>query len=402
MFGALDGSGGPPCRGCCRRSTWFSRPSILPLLAGCGGSGDKSILVGLNLESTGSIPNVGAHSLAAAEMFAEEVNAEGGMTVGEEQRTLEFVVVDNEGTADGATAAAESLIDDEVLVMVGPNASVAAVPAGAVANERQTPMISPWSTNPSTTLGRPWVFRAPYIDLFQGPILAAFAAEEFDAERACVLFAADSDAPRGVAESFRVAWETNNGSGSVTAYESFNTGAEVFTEQLEVIAAADCDVLFTPQYYNEVPLIVRQARAAGLTIPIVGNDGWSDPQLTALCGTDCDGTFYGAHYVAAGATGATKEFIDAFEARVGETPSDVGALTWDAMRLVAQAIDNCGEVTGDLAADRECVRDGMAEIREFEGITGTMSFDETGDPVKCMVIATIESAEARFHKSACP
>ncbi len=372
------------------------------VLAGCGGSDDDSIVIGLNMESTGSIPNVGAHSQAAAEMFAEEINAEGGVTVGDKQRTLEFVVEDNGGTAEGARAAAESLIADDILVMVGPNASVAAVPAGAVANEQEIPMISPWSTNPSTTLGRPWVFRAPYIDLFQGPILAEFAAEEFGAERACVLFAADSDAPRGVAESFRVAWEANNGPGSVPAYESFTTGTETFTEQLEVITGADCDVLFTPQYYNEVPLIVRQARSAGVDVPIVGNDGWSDPQLTALCGTDCDGTFYGAHYVPAGATGATKEFIDKFEAREGEIPSDVGALTWDAMRIVVQAIENCGELTGDIAADRECVRDGMAAIREFEGITGTMSFDNEGDPTKCMVIATIEGGEPRFHGSACP
>ena len=386
-------------------------PRLLPLvallalalvLAGCGGSDDDAIVIGLNMESTGSIPNVGAHSQAAAEMFADEINAEGGLTVGDGQRELELVVEDNAGTADGATAAAESLIDDDVLVMVGPNASVAAVPAGAVANERETPMISPWSTNPSTTLGRPWVFRAPYIDLFQGPILAEFAAEEFGAKRACVLYAADSDAPRGVAESFRVAFEANNGAGSVPAYESFTTGTEDFGDQLEVIAGAECDVLFTPQYYNEVPLIVRQARAVGLDVPIIGNDGWSDPHLTELCRTDCDGTFYGAHYVPAGATGATKEFIDKFEAREGEIPSDVGALTWDAMQLVAQAIENCGELTGDLATDRQCVRDGMAEIREFEGITGRMSFTNEGDPVKCMVIATIRGGTPRFHGSACP
>ena len=372
------------------------------VLAGCGGTDEESFVIGLNLESTGAIPNVGAHSQAAAEMFVEEINADGGVTVGGEQWTLELLVADNAGTATGATAAAESLIDDGVLVLVGPNASVAAVPAGGVADEQQTPMISPWSTNPATTLGRPWVFRAPFIDSFQGPILAAFATEEFGAERACVLFAPDSDAPRGVAESFRVAWEVTHGGGSVAAYETFATGDEVFADQLEAIAAADCDVLFTPQYYNEVPLIVRQARARGLTAPIIGNDGWSDPQLTAGCGTDCDGTFYGAHYVAAGATGATKEFIDAFEERQGETPSDVAALTWDAMQLVVQAIENCGEPSGDLAADRTCVRDGMAEIAELEGITGTMSFDEEGDPIKCMVIATIEDGAATFYKSVCP
>jgi branched-chain amino acid transport system substrate-binding protein len=376
--------------------------SVLTLAAACGGSDDEPIVIGLNLETTGSIPNVGANSQAAAEMYVEEVNAAGGVTVGGEQRTLELVEVDNAGTAEGASAAAEELVEDDVLVMVGPNASVAAVPAGEVAEAQQTPMISPWSTAPGTTLGRTWVFRVPFIDSFQGPILAAFAADEFGAERACVLFAPDSDAPRAVAESFRVAWETIHGPGTVPAYETFTTGDEEFAAQLEAIAGADCDVLLTPQYYNEVPLIVRQAREIGLTIPIIGNDGWSDPQLTELCGTDCDGTFYGAHYIAAGATGATKEFIDKFEAREGETPSDVGALTWDAMQLVVQALENCGELTGDLADDRACVRDGLEAIREFEGITGTMSFDHGGDPTKCMVIATIEGGAPTFHRSVCP
>lgn len=383
------------------------RPAVVVLagllLIGCGGaSTDSPISIGLNLELTGAIPKVGEHSQVAAQMFVEQINAAGGLEVGGQKYSLELAEADNTDTADGATVAAERLIADGALVMVGPNASVAAVPAGAVANEKKTPMISPWSTNPATTLGRPWVFRVPFIDSFQGPILAAFAGDEFGAERACVLYAADSDAPRGVAENFRDAWEQGHGPGSVVAFESFTTGDETFADQLAAIAAADCQVLFTPQYYNEVPLIVREARAAGLTMPIIGNDGWSDPQLLELCGADCDGTFYGAHYIAAGATGATREFIDAFKARTGETPSDVGALTWDAMRLAAQAIQNCGELTGELVADRECVRAGMAAIRDFEGITGRMSFDAEGDPIKCMVIATIEGGQASFYKSACP
>lgn len=385
----------------------FLRPAaammVALFLAGCGGaSSDGPILVGLNLELSGAIPKVGEHSQVAAQMFVEQINDAGGLEVGGQKHLLELAEADNAGTAEGATAAAERLIADGALVMVGPNASVAAVPAGAVANEQKTPMISPWSTNPATTLGRPWVFRVPFIDSFQGPILAAFAGDEFGAERACVLYAADSDAPRGVAENFRDAWEQTHGPGSVVAFESFTTGDQTFGDQLAAIAAADCQVLFTPQYYNEVPLIVREARAAGLTMPIIGNDGWSDPQLLERCGADCDGTFYGAHYIAAGATGATKEFIDAFEARTGETPSDVGALTWDAMRLAAQAIQNCGELTGDLVADRDCVRVGLSAVRDFEGITGRMSFDAEGDPIKCMVIATIEGGQASFYKSACP
>ena len=372
-------------------------------LAGCGGAAEaEPIPIGLNLEISGDIPKVGEHSREAAELFVETINAAGGVLVGDERRMLALDLADNGGAADGATTAAERLIADGALLLIGPNASVAAVPAGAVADDAATPMISPWSTNPATTAGRPWVFRVPFIDSFQGPILAGFAAEEFGATRACVLYAADSDAPRGVAEQFRDAWLETHGPESVVAFESFATGDEDFSAQLDAIGKAACEVLFTPQYYNEVPLIVAQAHAAGLTMPIIGNDGWSDPQLLELCGADCDGTFYGAHYIAAGATGATKEFIDAFKARTGETPSDVGALTWDAMRLAAQAIQNCGELTGELVADRECVRAGMAAIRDFDGITGRMSFDAEGDPIKCMVIATIEGGQASFYKSACP
>ncbi len=87
--------------------------------------------------------------------------------------------------------------------MVGPNPSVAAVPAGEVANNLSTPMISPWSTNPNATLNRPWVFRAPFLDPFQGPVVANFATDEFGAETACVLFDIASDYPTGLAEAFR-------------------------------------------------------------------------------------------------------------------------------------------------------------------------------------------------------
>src|SRR5690606_23332997 len=149
----------------------------------------------------GNIPKVGEHSRVAAEMFVEEINEAGGVEIGGQNYTLELVIEDNNGTAEGATAAATKLItQDEVLMMIGPNPSVAAVPAGEVANNLSTPMISPWSTNPATTLNRPWVFRAPFLDPFQGPVLANFATQEFGAETACVLFDIASDYPTGLAD----------------------------------------------------------------------------------------------------------------------------------------------------------------------------------------------------------
>lgn len=375
------------------------------VLAACqaGDGGGDTIKVGLNLELTGSIPKVGEHSRVAAEMFAEEVNAAGGVDVGGQKYTIELVTEDNNGTAEGAAAAANKLItQDNVLVLVGPNASVAAVPAGEVANNLSAPMISPWSTNPNTTLNRPWVFRAPFLDPFQGPVVANFATEQFGAEKACVLFDVASDYPKGLADNFKSAWEGLHGPGSVVAFESFTTGDQDFSAQLTKIKATDCQVLFTPQYYSEVPLIVEQAQDLGITLPIVGSDSWGDPQLLELCGDACEGFFYSTHYAASGATGATKEFIDKFQARHGEIPSDVGALTWDSMQIVTQAIKNCGSLAGSLEENRTCVRDGMAAIQDFEGITGTMTFDEQGNPIKCAVIVQIQGGEAVFYESVCP
>ena len=102
------------------------------------------------------------------------------------------------------------------------------------------------------------------------------------------------------------------------------------------------------------------------------------------------------------ATGATAEFIEKYEGAYGDTPGDVAALTWDAMQIVVQAIENCGSLAGDLDADRECIRDGMAQIRDLEGITGRMTFDDEGDPVKCAVVARIEDNEFVAYKSVCP
>lgn len=373
------------------------------LLAACGGDGSGTIKIGLNAELTGDKPKVGEQAKFAAEMYVEEINAAGGVDIGGKSYQLELVIEDNNATAEGAVAAANKLISqDEILAMVGPNPSNAAVPAGEVANNLEAPMISPWSTNPNTTLGRPWVFRAPFLDPFQGPVIANFATDQFGAEEACVLFDIGSDYPKGLADNFKDAFEGIHGAGSVVAFQSFTTGDQDFSAQLTVIKASGCDVLFTPQYYQEVPLIVSQAMDLGLEIPLLGSDSWGDPQLLELCGDDCEGYYFSTHYVASGATGATKEFIDKYDEAYGYIPGDVAALTWDSMRIVVEALQKCGEITGDLAADRACIRDGMAGIKDFAGITGGMTFNDEGDPIKCAVIVVIKGGEFIAHDSVCP
>jgi branched-chain amino acid transport system substrate-binding protein len=375
------------------------------LLSGCATAAPTTIKIGVNAPLTGDIPKVGEGTKYAAQMWLDNINAAGGLDVGGTKYPVELVIEDNESKAESAVAANTKLItQDNVLVIVGPQASKQAVPAGEVANNDETPMISPWSTNPATTLNRPWVFRACFLDPFQGPVIANFVTQEFGFTKAAVLYDIASDYPKGLAEYFKQAWENLHGAGSVVAYESFTTKDKDFSAQLTKIKDSGAEFLFTPQYYDEVPLIVKQAHQLGFTSPIVGSDSWGSAELMTLCGDDCKGLFFSTHYAAAGATGATKDFIDAYKAKYGYVPDDVGALTWDAFGLVQEAIQNCGKITGDIKTDRTCVRDAMSNIRDFKGITGNMTFTPgSGDPSKCAVIVKIsDTGEFTFYKQVCP
>lgn len=377
--------------------------AMLLLLPGAALAADK-IVVGINAPMTGDIPKVGEGSKYASQMWLEDIQKAGGLKVGDKTYEVEVVLEDNESRAESAVKANTKMItEDEVLVIVGPQSSKQAVPAGEVANNYATPMISPWSTNPDTTKDRPFCFRGCFLDPFQGPVLANFITEEFGFKKAAVLYDVASDYPKGLAEFFKQAWEKIHGPGSVVAYESFTTKDTDFSAQLTKIRQSGAQVLFTPQYYNEVALIVPQARELGFMGPIVGSDSWGSAETVTLCGEACYGLFFSTHYAAAGATGATKAFIDRYSKTYGYVPDDVAALTWDALKLAQTAIENCGKLTGDIKKDRQCVRDNLAKIKEYAGITGNMTFTEDGDPKKCAVIVRISNkGEYEFYKSVCP
>jgi branched-chain amino acid transport system substrate-binding protein len=379
--------------------------AVLVLSVNAWAFGRKTIVkVGINAPITGDIPKVGEGTKYAARMWLEDINKAGGIEVGGKKYPVELVIEDNESKAESAVKASTKMItEDEVMIIIGPQSSKQAVPAGDVANNYETPMITPWSTNPDTTKDRPFVFRGCFLDPFQGPVLANFITEEFGFTKAAVLYDVASDYPKGLAEFFKIAWEKIHGAGSVVAYESFTTKDADFSSQLSKIRESGAQVLFTPQYYNEVALIVQQAHELGWTGPIVGSDSWGSAETVTLCGKDCYGLFFSSHYAAAGAKGATKEFIDRYEKTYGYIPDDVAALTWDSLRLAQQAIENSGKVTGKIKKDRKAVRNALAQIKNFKGITGDMTFTEEGDPIKCAVIVKIsDKGEYEFYKSVCP
>jgi branched-chain amino acid transport system substrate-binding protein len=367
-----------------------------------GAKKSQTIKIGFNIPLTGDSPKVGEGSKFSGELIKNEINSQGGLEVGGKKYMLDFVYVDNELKADSAIQAAYKLIDqDKVLACIGPDGSGRAIPAGQVYNDEKTPMISPWATNPAVTKDRPYVFRACFLDPFQAPVAAKFAKDQFKCTKVAILYNLEDDYSKTLAELFRKAWEGQQG-GKVVVFESFGQKDQDFSSQLTKICASDAEFLYLPDYYNHVALITTQAKDLGWNKPVMGSDSWGSADLVKLSKGAVIGDYFTTHYAAAGATGKTKEFIDKYKAAYGYTPDDVGALTYDAVNLVLKAIQNAG-LTGNLKKDRTAVKDALGKIKDYQGVTGNMTFTPEGDPVKDAVVVKIaDNGDFTFVKSLQP
>lgn len=373
------------------------------LLTACsGGGGADTIKVGLVAELTGDIPAVGASCKNAAEMAVAAVNDAGGLDVGGKKYKIELFIEDNAGKADQSASAAQKLITQQnVVAIIGPNASRYAIPASEIAESSKVVLISPWSTNPKTTLDaktdepKKYVFRAAFIDPFQGRVVAKFALDNLKTTKAAVLYDVASDYNKGIAEFFKETYEGEGG--TVVAFETYTTGDKDFTAQLTKIKDAGPEVIFLPNYYSEVPLQIQQAHRLGIEVPFLGSDSWGSSELITLCGTECEGYYFSTHYAADNASPAAKGFIDGYTQKYGNTPDDVAALTYDSFGLLWQALQTAGKV------DRQAVRDAMAKIPGFDGVTGVMTFNEgSGDPIKSAVILQVVNGKFVFFANAAP
>ncbi len=373
------------------------------VLTGCAQTAStQTIKVGVVAELTGDIPAVGASCKNAAEMAVKEVNDAGGLEVGGKKYQIELFIEDNAGKADQSASGAQKLITQQnVVAIVGPNASRYAIPASEIAESSKVVLISPWSTNPKTTLdaktnaAKKYVFRAAFIDDFQGRVVAKFALDNLKAKKAAVLYDVASDYNKGIAEFFKKTFEENGG--TVVAFETYTTNDKDFSAQLTKIKEAAPDVVFLPNYYSEVPLQIQQAKRLGINVPFLGSDSWGSAELIKLCGTDCEGYYFSTHYAADNATPVAKKFIDGYTAKYGNTPDDVAALTYDSFGLLWTALKNAGKV------DRQAVRDALAKIPKYEGVTGTMQFQEgSGDPIKSAVILQVKGDKFVWFANANP
>jgi branched-chain amino acid transport system substrate-binding protein len=372
------------------------------LILGCGGGDSPDIKVGLIAELTGDIPAVGASCKNAAQMAVQEINGTGGFQFGDKKYKVDLIIEDNAGKADQSASAAQKLITQKkVVAIVGPNASRYALPASEIAESSKVILITPWSTTPKTTLdsktglSKKYVFRSCFIDPFQGRVVAKFTLEKLKLKKAAVLYDVASEYNKGIAEIFKEVYEENGG--KIVAFETYTTNDKDFSSQLTKIKRAVPQVIFLPNYYSEVPLQIQQAKRLGIKVPFIGSDSWGSEELLKLCGKNCDGYYFSTHYAADASTEVTKKFIESYKARYGSTPDDVAALTYDSFGLLWQALKSAGK------NDRLAVRDSLAKIPKYDGVTGTMQFKEgSGDPIKSAVILKIIDGKFTWFANAKP
>ncbi len=368
---------------------------LITLLLSCSflsiAQAEQVVKIGLNLPLSGDREATGISSREGAELIKDQINDAGGLKIGGSQYKIEYVYEDNESNPQGAIAATLKLItQDQVLGIIGPNASSNAIPAGNICESFKTPMISPTSTNPRTTENRPFVFRACFLDNFQGEVMAKFSVSEFKAKKAAVLYDISSAYPKGLAEFFKSAFEARQGAGSVVVFENYLTNeVNDLASHLDKIVASDADVLFLPQYAHEIPSIVGQARARGWNKPILGGDAWESSDLVAKCGEKCKGLYYSSHFGAIGAKGKTKTFVEQYQAKTKQLPTGYGALGYDAAYLLLTAIGSMDSLSPNLLQNRETIKNKIAAIKGFEGVSGTLDMNEAGDPIKSAVVILI-------------
>lgn len=358
---------------------------VASLLVGCGAKDSETIKVGVNLELTGPVSIYGIPERKAMELALEEINAAGGVL----GKQLEFIFYDNEyDTAKAVENAIKFATQDNVVAMLGPATSAPSLAVGAIAKEYEMVNFTPSATALAVTMDgdkvNPWVFRASFIDPFQGLVLANFATNELAATKAVVMFSDSSDYSNGLAEAFDEKFTANGGTVVETA--TYTDQDADFSAQLTSLSNLDFDVIFVADYAERGGLIVNQARAMGIDVPILGPDGFDTPDFNDLAGgaANVNNVFFVNHFSVLLDDPQVVAFIAAHEAKFGETPNALSALAYDAVYMLVEAIK---VANSEKPAD---IRDALDDLGVFDGVTGDILMNEFNNPVKSAVVIELK------------
>lgn len=371
-------------------------------LTGCGGGSKgadgNTIKVGGLLEMTGGSASFGISSKNGIDLALKKINEKGVLG----GKKLSLVVADTKSEASEATNGMQKLISqDKVVAVIGPNQSSAVIASGAINNGAKVVDITPMGTNPDVTVDpktkqvKPYSFRTCFIDPFQGTVMASFASNELKVKKAAIYIDNTSDYAKGLAQFFKENFIKNGG--QVVIEEAYLQKDTDFKSTLTKIKAAQPDFIYIPGYYQEVGLIVKQAREMGITVPMAGGDGWDSAKLPEIAGKAAlENTFFSSLYSPDDTSDLNKEFVAEYKKAYNTNPDVFAALAYDSALLVAKAIEDAG------SADPAKIGEAMAKIKGFKGVSGEVTFNEQHNPIKSAVIIEHKDGKQTFKAKVNP
>jgi branched-chain amino acid transport system substrate-binding protein len=354
---------------------------------------DRSLIkIGYFGDLSGPTFNFGRSAYNGVLLAADEINNAGGIN----GRRIDVVFEDDRGSPEEAARLTAKLIDeDKVIAIIGGGTSGNSRAAAPKAQSSHIPLISPSSTDPAVTQVGDYIFRACFVDTFQGEVMASFAAEKLSARKAAILFDINSPYGRGLTEYFELSFGRLGG--LIVSKQSYVQGDADFKGQLSTIRAAEPDVIYIPGYYGDVALIARQARMIGLTQPLLGGDGWDAPELWPLGGDALNGSYISTHYSVDDPSPAIQAFVESYKQRNGNLLPDAhAALAYDAMKLLVDAIMRAGTTEGAK------LREALAQTKNFQGVTGVITIDAERNAVKPAVVLKLLDASFIYETTIQP
>jgi branched-chain amino acid transport system substrate-binding protein len=353
---------------------------IAGLLAACNPqAGSDKVRIGVFMSTTGTTANFGISSVNGIKMAADEINAAGGIN----GKQVELLIQDDRSDAsEAATIVTQFVTQDQVHAVIGEVASSRSIAAAPIAQNAKIPMLTPSSTNPEVTKKGDFIFRSCFIDPYQGAAIAQFAAKTLGAKTAAIMVDRKNDYSTGLE---KVITETfTRFGGKMVATQSYQEGDQDFNAQLTSLKGSNPEVIFVPGYYNDVGLIAKQARDKGITVPLIGGDGWDSEQLYKIGGTALNGSYFTNHYSPFDTEPKVQKFVNDYKSRYGSTPDALAATAYDAANIMFDAIKRSKSLSG------QDIRDALAATNPFPGVTGTVTFNQQRDAVKPIVMIEIK------------
>ncbi len=356
-------------------------------------SSTGDIVIGQYASMTGDTATFGISSDEGVRLALDEVNAAGGVL----GRKVRVITEDDQSKADEARTAAEKLISrDKVIALLGEISSSKSIAAAPAAQSAHIPMVSPGSTNPKVTEMGDYIFRACFIDPFQGEAMARFALDDLHLKKFAFLYAVNSDYSSGLRDYVKQTLQKRGA--QVVAEQSYTESKDVdFKAQLTAIKNAHPDAIFVTGYYTEAGLIAQQARELGITVPLIGGDGWDSDQTVKIGKAAVEGSYFANHYSPDEQRPEVQQFVKAYKAKFnGKVPDAMAILGYDSMKLLADAIQRAGSTEGPK------IRDALAATKNFPGAAGAITIDSHRNAAKPIVIVKIENGQFKYVTSIKP